>query len=126
MPTYYEKQDAWLIPKDDAHFETLTASLVGTRKRFQAFAEKEAERFCRSVRKTLSDSTRGKPEMAKPDVCRKFKLAARVANMARNVAMAMASSAKECLQLNKSELDDKIKEAKKELAKLEDDLAGKA
>ena len=125
MPTYFEKQDAWLIPKDDAHFETLTASVVGTRKWFQAFAEKEAERFCRSVRKTLADSTRGKPEMPKTEVCRKFKLAARVANMTRKVAMAMASSAEECLQLNKAELDDKIKEAKKELAKLEDDLAGK-
>ena len=90
MPTYFEKQDSWFVPKDDAHFETLTASVVGTKKWFQAFAEKEAEQFCRSVRKALSDATRGKPEMPKTEVCRKFKLAARVANMTRKVALALS------------------------------------
>ena len=52
MANYFERENDWLIPKDDAHFETLTASLLGTSKAFQKFAEKEAARFCGAVRST--------------------------------------------------------------------------
>ena len=123
MATYFERENEWLIPKDDAHFETLTASLTGLSKRFKQFAEKESANFCDAVRKTLSDITRDKPEMPKAKMCRKFKMSARAVNMAKKVGSAMAASAKEGLELKKAELDDKIKEAEKELKQLQTTLS---
>ena len=61
--------------------------------------------------------------MTKPKMCRKFHLAGRSANLARNVGAAMVSSAKECLELKRANQEAKIEEAEKELKRLETDLS---
>ena len=123
--TYYQKENDWLIPKDEKHFETIIAPLCEVKHAFKEFMGEEMLRFGSALRAHVADIIRERPHLAKSDACDKFGISSRTYNLVVNMGDAAYSSAAELLEDDRQKKTGRLETLVDEATKIEEKIAEK-